>query len=247
LGIIKYKKNKREAMTLKADKTNTAVIIPVYNAERHLPELYRQLLTHFPAEQLIFVNDCSTDNSGKLCEGFRTNYREFKINQGKGAALQAGFQIAIEKGFEFAFSIDADLQHDPAEIPNFLKKQNETNSAMIIGKRDFNVTMPWQRKFSNSTTSKVVSIVTKQDIVDSQSGYRLYQLDPIKKLSFKSTRYQFETEIIIKFAKLGAQIKFVPIQTIYNDEVSYISHFRDIGNFIAIVWHELFHKLEIKR
>lgn len=234
-------------MTLKADKTNTAVIIPVYNAERHLPELYRQLLEHFPAEQLIFINDCSTDKSGKICQDFEATNHNFVVNQGKGAALQAGFQIAMEKGFEFALTIDADLQHDPAEIPNFLKKQNETGSAMIIGKRDFNKTMPWQRIFSNSTTSKVVSIVTKQVIADSQSGYRLYQLDPIKKLVFKSSRYQFETEIIIKFAKLGAQIKFVSIQTIYNDEVSYISHFRDIGNFIAIVWYELFHKLEIKR
>lgn len=234
-------------MTLKADKTNTVVIVPVYNAAKHLPELYRQLLGYFPAEQMIFVNDCSIDESGKICEEFGAIIHNFAVNQGKGAALQIGFSIALEKGFEFAFTIDADLQHDPTEIPNFLKKQNETGAALIIGNRDFNKTMPWQRIVSNSTTSKVVSIVARQNISDSQSGYRLYQLDPIKKLSFRSARYQFETEIIIKFAKLRAEIKFVPIKTIYNDEVSYISHFRDIGNFIAIVWYELFHKLEIKR
>ncbi len=171
-------------MRIKAEIANTAVIIPVYNAANHLPELYRQLLVYFPASQLIFINDCSTDNSGDICRSFESNYYELSENKGKGAALQAGFKLALEQGYEFAFSIDSDLQHDPAETSAFLKRQQETNADMIIGKRDFNKTMPWQRIFSNSTTSNIVSIVTKQKIYDSQSGYRMYRLDLIKKTTF---------------------------------------------------------------
>ncbi|MCK4956690.1 MAG: hypothetical protein KAS49_03575, partial [Candidatus Cloacimonetes bacterium] len=64
-------------------------------------------------------------------------------------------------------------------------------------------------------------------------------------MNFISERYQFETEVILKFSKLNCTFAFVPIDTIYNDEVSYISHFRDIWNFIKIVCYEISHPNKI--
>lgn len=226
---------------------NTAVLIPVFNGARYLDELYRRLNQFCPSCNLILINDASTDSSEVLAEKLGFSVISFTQNRGKGAALQAGFKFAISKGFDFAFTIDCDLQHKPEDIPLFIEKQNLTKADLIIGMRDFDPDkMPFHRVMSNSITSKIVSMVSGKDILDSQSGFRLYNLNLLKTLSFKSERYQFETEVIIKLAKLKANIEFVPIPTIYNGQESHISNFRDIGNFIKIVIYEMIHKMELE-
>lgn len=226
---------------MKADWQNTAVVIPIYNSEDYLYKLFERIFNYFPREQVFAVDDASEDNSAKICEEHKVNLINISENTGKGNALQEGFNRAFDKGFLFTFSIDSDLQHKPEDFEEFLKKQNEEEADLIIGKRDFSRNkMPLPRIASNATTSKIVSIFTQQKILDSQSGYRLYNLDFIKDFKFKTKRYQFETEVIIKVAKAGGLIDFVPIDTIYDGQKSYISHLRDIKNFVNIVLHETF-------
>jgi glycosyltransferase involved in cell wall biosynthesis len=224
-------------------RKQVAVIVPIYNAEKYLVELIARIARQIPRQNIIAINDASQDSSARICEDLQIQTINFPLNRGKGAALQAGFHSAIEQGFSHAFSIDSDLQHLPEDIPRFLQQLEKTEADLIIGRRQFSLkSMPWPRIFSNTTTSKIVSWVSKTKIYDSQSGYRLYHLDPLKKMIFRSQRYQFETEIILKLAKKKCKFSFVEIDTIYTDQVSYISHFRDIANFIKIVCYELFHK-----
>ncbi len=224
---------------MKADWQNTAVVIPIYNSEEHLSELFERILNFFPKEQIFAIDDASTDNSKSVCRKFLVNSISVEENMGKGNALQEGFSAAYEKGFHFAFSIDSDLQHLPEDFPAFIAKQNEQEVSLVIGKRDFSRDkMPFPRICSNATTSKIVSMFTQQKILDSQSGYRLYDLDLIQQFNFRTKRYQFETEVIIKVAKAGGLIDFIPIDTIYNGEKSHISHLRDIKNFVNVVLHE---------
>ncbi len=132
-------------------------------------------------------------------------------------------------------------------MPKFIAKQNENEADLVIGMREFSPDiMPVHRVMSNTITSKIVSLVAGKNILDSQSGYRLYSLDKLAGLKFVSNRYQFETEVILKLAKLESQIEFVPIPTIYNGQESHISNFRDIGNFVKIVIHEMINKLELE-
>lgn len=226
---------------MKANWQNTAVVIPVYNSENYLPQLFDRVLKYYSTHQIFAVNDASEDNSLQICKKFDLNLIDVPQNTGKGNALQEGFEAAGRKGFNFAFSIDSDLQHKPEDFEKFLKKQNEEEADLVIGKRDFSRDkMPLPRIASNATTSRIVSIFTQQKILDSQSGYRLYNLDFIKDFKFKTKRYQFETEVIIKIAKAGGLIDFVPIDTIYDGQKSYISHLRDIKNFVNIVLQEAF-------
>ena len=165
----------------------------------------------------------------------------FPENRGKSAALQTGFKRAIARNFQFAFSIDSDLQHRPEDFSKYLNKQNENQADLVIGRRNFSPKkMPFPRILSNSLTSIIVSIFTGYKIFDSQFGFRLYNLQLIDKMKFHSERYQFETEIIFKFARRKSKIDFVPVPTIYQNEKSYISHNRDIWNFIKIVFYEIF-------
>ncbi len=232
---------------MKADRSNTAVVIPIFNSAEYLEELFGRIFKFFPKENVFTVNDASEDNSAGICETTSVNVINIPVNSGKGNALQVGFEAAIKKGFRFAFSIDSDLQHKPEDFPDFLKKQNDYKFDLVIGKRDFSRSkMPFPRICSNKLTSFIVSLKTRQKIADSQCGFRLYNLDIIKDLKFRTKRYQFETEIIIKIAKTGGRVGFVPIATIYDGQRSYISHFRDIKNFVEIVCYEMTHKLEKK-
>ena len=95
--------------------------------------------------------------------------------------------------------------------------------------------MPFPRIMSNKLTSLIVSISTTRKILDSQSGYRLYDLNMIKEIDLISQKYQFETEVIIKLAKQNGRINFVSISTVYSGQKSHISHLRDIWNFIKVV------------
>lgn len=233
---------------MKADWQNTAVVVPIYNSEEHLMELFERISNYFPKEQVYAVDDASTDNSMELCRKAGVNFIKVDENMGKGNALQEGFAAACKSGFHFAFSIDSDLQHLPEDFQAFLNKQNELEVNLVIGSRDFSMDkMPFARICSNATTSKIVSMFTQQKILDSQSGYRLYDLDLVSKFTFRTKRYQFETEIIIKIAKAAGLIDFVPIDTIYNGEKSHISHLRDIKNFVNIVLHEAIHDVEPKK
>ena len=221
---------------MKATWQNTAIIIPIYNAASHLEELFGRIFQMNKTADIIAVNDGSADKSSDICKNTNVDLVDFKRNCGKGKALQIGFNRALAKGMKFAISLDSDLQHRPEKIPEFLSVQNRLNADMIIGKRNFTLSnMPLSRIMSNFLTTKIVSAVIGQKIFDSQSGYRLYHLSLIKKMEFESKRFQFETEILLKFAKHRAKFGFVNIETIYGNEKSNISHWRDIKNFVEIV------------
>ncbi|MBT3168995.1 MAG: glycosyltransferase family 2 protein [Candidatus Cloacimonetes bacterium] len=221
---------------MKANWQNTAVVIPVFNSVKYLPELLDRILENFPQTQIFVVDDGSVDNSVEICKKYEVNLIELSQNYGKGKALQIGFEAALNQKFKFAFSIDSDLQHEPEDFAKFIQKQNEVDADMVIGNRTFSIEkMPFMRILSNRITSGIVSLASGNKIYDSQSGYRLYSLQKMENMKFKSTRYQFETEIILKFAKTDGKFAFVPIKTIYDGQKSYISHFRDIKDFVKII------------
>ncbi len=225
---------------MKANWKNTAVVVPIYNSEKYLPELFTRIMEYFPSRNIYAVNDASEDNSVNICKNSGVKLIDLKVNIGKGNALQVGFKAAIEEGYKYAFTIDSDLQHKPEDFPNFMQKQNELDLELVIGKRDFsNNKMPFHRICSNTLTSWVVSRASKQKILDSQCGFRLYNLEIIEGMKFQTMRYQFETEIILKVAKENGSVGFTPIETIYDGQKSYISGMRDIKNFIKIVLYEM--------
>ncbi len=216
------------------NRENMVVIIPVYNGKEHLERLLQEVLKI--TKNVILVDDGSTDQSKAIYTAFPIIYHRFKENRGKGAALKYGFKLALENGFECAVTLDSDFQHLPKDINKFLKRQIATGANLIYGRRDFSpFKMPIHRIMSNFLTSLIVSLKIKKKICDSQCGFRLYDLKFIENIDIRTRRYQTETEILIKFAKAGAKFDFVPIETIYKNEKSYISHFRDIKNFISVI------------
>ncbi|PID28903.1 MAG: hypothetical protein CSB55_02225 [Candidatus Cloacimonadota bacterium] len=225
---------------MKKNMSDTVIIVPIYNGEKHLKELFSRIKKSAPDLKIIAVNDASRDRTKEILEKSDVIALNFTENKGKGAALRAGFNEAVERGFDYAISIDCDLQHKPEKIPELMKKRKKYNADLVIGRRKFKLgNMPPARIFSNTITTLAVSSVLGKKVFDSQSGFRLYNLNFIKKMQFETCRYQFETEILLKFGKSGARFAFVDIPVIYDDEISYISHGRDIANFIKILWKSI--------
>ncbi len=147
------------------------ILIPVYNGERTLAELIVRIRQTVPDLSILIVNDGSTDSTQRVAESAGTEMISFSQNQGKGAALRAGFKYAIEHGFGAVVTLDCDLQHLPEEIPRFLDRND--GKSILMGTREIaRELMPFGRWVSNNWTSSIVSIFSSRRVRDSQSGYR---------------------------------------------------------------------------
>jgi glycosyltransferase involved in cell wall biosynthesis len=223
----------------KANIQNTLFVIPVYDCAMHLSELFIRMFARYQNCHILCINDGSTDNSLEIIEQHNVKYINFDQNNGKGHALTIGLTYAKRNGYQYVLTIDADLQHDPVAIESFFKTQNIDDTDIVMGFRRFNFSnMPFSRVLSNRITSNIVSSKVKQEVLDSQCGFRLLNLDFFNETDVYSHRFQMETEILIRYLKRGAKLSQTEIPVIYNDEKSNIVHLRDIWNFIRVIWME---------
>ncbi len=218
------------------------ILIPAYNASQTIGELIKQLLQlDIQSEQIILVNDGSTDETSIIAKSLNVNIVNLQQNQGKGAALLKGFEYFLQNSTaDYLICMDADLQHPVKSIPKFLKSK----SHFVIGNREKSLkTMPFHRILSNVITSKILSIVTGQKILDSQCGYRMIHRDVISKLELNEKGFQLESEMVVEVAKMGVNIDFVDIPTIYNQSGSNINNVKDTLRFIRYIIKEMINRI----
>jgi glycosyltransferase involved in cell wall biosynthesis len=217
-----------------------AVVIPAYNAESSLGTLLRKLLALIPARNILVVDDGSTDNTGNLARQFGVRLLSHPGNRGKGKALSTGFAVlAREHEFDAVATIDADLQHRPEDLELFVERMKSTSADVVIGRRNRAATsMPIHRKMSNSITSFLVSARAGAAIPDSQCGFRLIRREVLAAVSINSDGFEAETEFLIKCARKGYRIEFVPIETIYNGETSHMRNWTTIVSFVHTILRE---------
>jgi glycosyltransferase involved in cell wall biosynthesis len=219
----------------------TAAVLPAYNAARHLTSVIADVEKYLPKKQIIIVDDGSADDTKGVAGEAGVVVVVHPVNQGKGAALVSGARKAIALGMDYIITLDADGQHDPAEIPNFAEHARKTGADIICGNRmDDRRDMPAIRVFANSTTSWFVTLRTGIKIPDSQNWYRMLKTDVFKKITLVTKRYDTESEILIKTAGIGGKIESVPVQTIYGTETSSVHPFIDTLRFFRLVWRSLF-------
>lgn len=214
-------------------KNKTVAVIPFYNEEKKIEEVVNKSLQF--VDFVIAVNDGSTDNSANLISN-KDNLLLINLpkNMGKGFALKTGLLNAKEKMHDFALTIDADMQHPPEYIPQFLNAIEYND--LVIGNRLNNLSnMPLHRRVSNLLTSKLLSLKCKQKIKDSQCGYRLFRLSSIKNILPDEQGFEAESEMIVKAVKNKLKICFVDIPAIYADEESKMRPGQAIKGFIKIL------------
>ena len=212
------------------------ILIPAYREEQRIGAVVREVRDYCPA--VVVIDDGSPDDTAKAAAEAGAVVLEHVHNQGKGAALQTGFDHARAQGCDLAITMDADGQHAPSDIPAFLAAYERTHSPVLVGNRMNNVAaMPPLRRFVNRFMSDLLSRVMGQHVPDTQCGYRLYHRSafPEGPYDADSRRFAAESEILLRLALQGRKIGAVAIQTIYGDEKSKVNPFTDTFRFFRML------------
>lgn len=211
-------------------KPRACVIIPAFNEARTIARVVRKCHRHL--RDVLVIDDGSTDRTAERAWTAGATVLRLPANQGKGAALAAGFSWA--RPFAAVVVMDADGQHDPADLPRFLEALARFD--VVVGIRRRRGTMPLLNRASNKLTSAVLSWVAGAALPDSQSGYRAIRRRVLSAITLQSRRFDAESEFLIKAARAGYRIGGIPIATTYTGKKSHISKARDTARFVQLLW-----------
>lgn len=216
------------------NSNSVCAVIPFYNEKDNLQISLTETLKY--VQFIIAVNDGSDDDTYvHLDNQSKIKFINLDRNYGKGKALSVGFDEAVSAGFENVITLDADRQHEPKYIPEFIEGLRSFD--IVIGNRLKNLKgMPVQRRLSNKLTSFFLTVKTGQNILDSQCGYRAYKAEVLRKVKTDFSGFEAESEILVKAAKKGFKIGFVDIPTIYGNEKSKMRPVQAIVGFLKVLF-----------
>jgi glycosyltransferase involved in cell wall biosynthesis len=213
-------------------------VIPAHDEAPRVGPVVRGALQALP---VVVVDDGSDDETADVARRAGATVLVQRPNQGKGAALRAGFRYALELGAEAVVTLDADGQHDPAEIPSLLAARlaggdgdDASAAELVIGQRRF-AEMPPVRRLSNSIGTVALSAALGHWVPDNQSGYRVIGRRLMQAmLASRDDGFAFEVEMIAVCLREGWPIAWAPIRTIYGEERSHIRPLRHLREFLAV-------------
>jgi glycosyltransferase involved in cell wall biosynthesis len=193
-----------------------SVVIPAYNEESTLENVVHEVLKLSQVLEVIVVDDGSSDGTPAVCERLARlpKVRAIRMprNGGKCAALKAGF--AVSTG-EIVIVQDADLEYDPAEIPEVIQPIVEGHADVVYGSR-FLVrraarVLYFYHYLANKGLTLLSNLLTNVNFTDVETGYKAFRGSIIRNMVIVSTGFGIEIEVTAKIAKLGCAIYEVPI------------------------------------
>ena len=214
------------------------LIIPAYQPDERLIDLVNKInRTDFFT---IIVNDGSSDDKKKIfasVSNSNTIVLSHDVNQGKGKAIKTALQYIKDKEIdcETIAIMDCDGQHLLKDVKNIIEKAKENKDALVIGARKVGKEMPLKSRLGNQITRSVFKLASGLYISDTQTGLRTFDRKFIDKmLQIKGNRYEYETNMLLDFAKDKIKILEVQIETVYHDKQNSCSHFRVIRDSFMI-------------
>lgn len=210
------------------------VIIPAYNEASRIEAVVAGAVRVAPC--VVVVDDGSTDDTAARAKDLGAEVIRHEMNHGKGASLITGFAYAREHGFGAVITLDADGQHDPAEIPRFVETYLRTRIPVLVGNRLWDKTkMPPTRRWTNQFMSRLLSHIMKMYVPDTQCGFRLYRSDLLAYAPTASKRFAMESEVLLHLSLRGFRIDSVRIDPIYRGEKSRINPLMDAFRFVMML------------
>ncbi len=210
------------------------VVIPTYNNAAAIGRVVADTL-HCCCD-VIVVDDGSTDGTGLILQSIQgITIVTHSKNRGKGHALRSGFRKALQMGFAYAITLDADGQHYPDDIALFLKANQEHPGALIVGSRCLDgVVRSKGSSFANRFSNFWFWVQTGRALADTQTGYRLYPLRKLHGLSLLTSRYEAELELLVFASWHGVELVEIPVRVYYPKPEDRVSHFRPAADFARI-------------
>ena len=225
------------------------VVIPSYDNGATVAGVARRALDE--CADVIVVDDGSTDDTGVQLSALLATLSSVQPpssvlqssmtvvchgrNLGKGRALQTGFEKALQMGFSYAITIDADGQHYPEDIPLFLEANRSHPGALIVGSRLMEGAVQSKgSSFANRFSNFWFTVQTGRRLRDTQTGYRLYPLKRLKGLRLLTSRYEAELELLVFSSWAGIDIVSIDVRVYYPPRDLRVSHFRPVADFLRI-------------
>ena len=209
-------------------------VIPSFQASASLPSVLDGLLRFLTPDQILVVDDGSTDSTFEAAVAKGVFCLRHETNRGKGSALMSGLLHAVRCGWQWAITLDADGQHSMEDLEKFLAAQPASRTGLLVGCRERSRTaMPLHRRFSNVFTTWLVSRMAGGPVFDAQSGFRAYRLDLVEAYPREGC-FEWEAQALILCRRRGFDVEAIPIHTIYSGQGSHMRLGRDTLRFLRM-------------
>ena len=196
------------------------VIIPAYNEENNIAGVVRGVRKAFPG--IVVVNDGSSDNTALKAYEAGAEVVSLPFNMGYGVALQTGYKYALENNSEYLIQIDGDGQHDPENIPEFIKAISEDKSLdVVIGSRFLseNSAIPFVRRSGIKFFAGLTSMLTGKKVTDPISGYRIMNRKALEFLVGDMYPEDYpDADLVVIMSRAGFKFGEIPIKVTSNPD-----------------------------
>jgi len=214
-----------------------AAVVPCHSADG-AESVVRGVLPY--VEEVVLVDDGASEADAAVLAAIgdwpRVRLVRLAANAGKGDAVAAGACVLLSDAAppDALVVVDADGQHPPERIPDFVAAAAEFD--VVIGdRRADRAAMPWTRRCTNTLSSTLLTLVTGRRMLDSQCGMRLYRREALERTPFPPGRYEAETRHLRAALRAGLAVGWVPIPAIYDGEKSSFRPVRDTGRVLASI------------
>ena len=200
---------------------NVLVITPTYNERKNIVLLIEKILRKNPEYHLLVVDDNSPDGTGQIVKKMQGKYKNLFIEErekksGLGTAYIHGFSWALKNDYDYIVQIDADLSHNPDDIPKLVKRLEDND--LVIGSRYTSgvsvVNWPIRRLLLSYFANLYARLITGMHIKDSTGGFKAWKrkvLESIKIGDVQSQGYSFQIEMNFRALTKGFKIVEEPI------------------------------------
>ena len=184
-------------------------VMPAYNEEKTIARAVTETKQY--VDKVIVVNDASSDATATLARKAGAVVVNHQKNSGLGSSLRTGFSKALSMKADIIVTIDADGQHEPREIPLLLAKLRE-GYGFVLGNRDLS-RYPFIKKLGNFFLNNATNFISGTSLRDTESGFRAFTADALKKLHLIAERYEIAVEIVFEVGRNRIKAANVPVSS----------------------------------
>ncbi len=211
------------------------VVIPAYNEGFSLGVILNAIRK--TGLSVLVIDDGSTDNTYAVAKEKADAAIQNESNLGKGTSLNKAIAYLRENcEFDYIITMDGDGQHSPADLDKFIEAARKGNGFVVGNRMGKPLGMPGLRIVTNKLMSWLISRICGYKIPDTQCGFRLIKREVLESIVIKTSKFEVESELVIKASRAGVRIKSIPIRSIYfAHQPSRIRPLADTVRFIKFI------------
>jgi glycosyltransferase involved in cell wall biosynthesis len=218
----------------------TAAVIPALDESGSIARVVEGL--RGTVDHVIVVDDGSSDQTAERARAAGAEVIVHRANLGKGHAVRTGLARVLEGEFTHVLLLDGDMQHLPEEAAALMARAVRADADVVLGQRRFDPDkMPPARYYANKIGSRVLSWFVGIPVEDTQCGFRVFRVDALRGLHLNATKYEIETEMLIKVRRRGGRVETVPVTAVYAGQKSKLRPVPDTTRtcFLAVYYRFL--------